>query len=81
MNIKPLKNNIFVRPITEEHESGLVVVGKDDAPRKGEIVFAADNLPVSIGDKILFGKWAGVSVKHNDEDLLVMSDMDVLVVF
>jgi chaperonin GroES len=35
-------------------------------------------LDVSVGDRILFGKWSGTEVKLDGEDLLIMKESDIL---
>ena len=33
---------------------------------------------VTVGDRILFGKWSGTEVKLEGEDLLIMKESDIL---
>lgn len=80
MSIKPLNNNIFVRTLDTQESTIALISANPEAPKMGEIVFAPAGLPVSTGDKIMFGRWAGKPVEHEGEDLLVMTDMDILVV-
>jgi len=35
-------------------------------------------LDVTVGDKVLFGKWSGTEVKIDGEDLLIMKETDIL---
>ena len=94
MQVTPLYDRLLVKRFNEEEKTKGGIIVPDSAkekPAQGQVIAAGSGrisdegkltaLTVKKGDKILFGKWAGVSVKHNDEDLLVMSDMDVLVVF
>lgn len=80
MSIKPLNNNIFVRTLDTQESAIAMVFADQESPKTGEIVFAPEGLPVSAGDKIMFGRWAGKPIEYEGEDLLVMTDMDVLVV-
>ncbi len=33
---------------------------------------------VSVGDRVLFGKWSGTEVKLDGEDLLIMKESDIM---
>ena len=35
-------------------------------------------LEVSVGDRILFGKWSGTEIRLDGEDLLIMKESDVM---
>ena len=61
-----------------------------EKPIKGEIIAAGNGkilengeirgLDVKVGDKVLFGKYAGTEVKVEGEDLLVMKEDDIMAV-
>ncbi len=38
----------------------------------------SENLDVNVGDKVLFGKYAGQAVKVDGDELLVMKEEDVM---
>ncbi len=91
-NIKPLGDQIVVKPIVEDKttKSGIVIpdtVSKE-TPQKGVVVALGtgktlrngDKVPfeVKIGDKVLFKKYSPTEVKIDDVDYLIMSQSDVL---
>jgi len=93
MNIRPLHDRVIVRRLEEERTSPGGIVIPDSAaekPSRGEIVAAGHGkilesgdvraMDVKIGDKILFGKYAGTEIKVDGEELLVMREDDIVAV-
>jgi chaperonin GroES len=91
MNIRPLQDRVLVRRAKEETKSagGIILTGSaQEKPSEGEIVAVGngkklDNgstqpMDVKAGDKVLFGKFAGSEVKVGDEDLLMMTENDIM---
>ncbi|GAB6035324.1 co-chaperone GroES [Galenea microaerophila] len=93
MAIKPLHDRVVVRRMEEEEVSAGGIVLPDSAkekPAEGEIVAVgpgkiADNgstiaMSVKVGDKVLFGKYAGQEVVVDGEELLVMREDDIIAI-
>ena len=93
MNIRPLHDRVIIKRMEEERTTPGGIVIPDSAaekPIKGEVMAvgkgkAQDNgevrpLDVKVGDKVLFGKYAGTEVKVEGEDLLVMREDDVMAI-
>ena len=91
MAIRPLHDRVLVRRLEDETTTPGGIVIPDSAkekPAQGEIVAAGngkllDNgdvraLDVKVGDKVLFGKYAGTEVKVEGEELLVMREDDIV---
>lgn len=91
--IRPLHDRILVRRTEEERKSPGGIVIPDSAtekPDQGEVLAVGNGkikddgsvrkLDVKKGDRILFGKYAGTSVKLDGEELLVMREDDVVAV-
>lgn len=91
MQIRPLHDRVIVQREEEERTSpgGIVIPdtaaekpirGKVTAVGKGKILESGDMRPldVSVGDRVLFGKYAGTEVKVNGEDLLVLREEDIM---
>ncbi|MBI2607941.1 MAG: co-chaperone GroES [Candidatus Doudnabacteria bacterium] len=77
MNIKPLGNRVLVKPLTQEEvtKSGIVLPDTAEKEKKeqGEVVAIGDGekikkLNLQIGDKVLFGKYAGDEVEMESPD-------------
>ena len=93
MNIRPLHDRVIVRRVEEEKMSagGIVLPGSaSEKPDRGEVIAAGKGritdsgevraMDVAIGDKILFGKYAGTEIKVDGEELLVMREDDIVAV-
>ncbi len=91
MNIRPLHDRVIVKRVEEETTTagGIVLPGSAaEKPSQG-VVLAVGNgkalddgtvraLEVKVGDKVLFGKYAGNEVKVDGEDLIVMREEDIM---
>ena len=91
MAIRPLHDRVLVRRLEEETMSAGGIVIPDSAkekPAEGEIIAAGNGkilengdvraLDVKVGDKVLFGKYAGTEVKVDGEELIVMREDDIV---
>ena len=91
MKFRPLHDRVVVKRVAEEEKTKGGIIIPDSAkekPQEGEVIAvgpgARDDagkvhaLDVSIGDRILFGKWSGSEVKLDGEDLLIMKESDIL---
>jgi chaperonin GroES len=89
--IRPLQDRILVKRIEEEAKTAGGIFIPDTAkekPQKGEIVAAGKGkktedgkvipLDVKVGDKVLFGKYAGTEIKVEGQELLIMREDDIL---
>jgi len=93
MNLRPLHDYVIIRRKEEPHVSQGGIVIPDAAaemPVRGEVVTAGNGrvlangkvaaVDVSVGDEVLFGKYAGTEIKLDEEQLLVMRETDILAV-
>lgn len=92
MNIKPLGDRIVVKVIEaveEKTASGIVLPDTaKEKPQQGEVIAVGpgrilDNgervpLEVAAGDRVIYSKYAGTEVKIDGEELLIISERDVL---
>ena len=91
--IRPLHDRVIVRRLEEERKSAGGIVIPDSAkekPVQGEVIAAGTGkiledgkvraLDVKVGDKILFGKYSGQTVKVKGDELLVMREEDIMAV-
>ncbi len=84
MNIKLWGSRVLVRKVEPENTtaSGIVLscpVDEDSMP-EGEVLAVGTkvNSDVSVGDKVLFGKYAGQTLRWDGENLLVIALDEVL---
>jgi chaperonin GroES len=90
MSFEPLFNRVLVKPDFENMTPGglHIPVTNAQAPQKGTILAAGPGhraedgsfLPMTlkVGDKILFGQYSAAQVQIDGEDLLIMSETEVL---
>ncbi|SFM07292.1 co-chaperone GroES [Nitrosomonas communis] len=91
MNIRPLHDRVIVKRLEEERKTASGIVIPDTAaekPDQGEVIAVGKGkvgddgkiraLEVKVGDKVLFGKYAGQSVKIKGEEYLVMREEDIM---
>ena len=91
MNVRPLNDRVLVKRLEEETKTagGIILAGSAaEKPSQG-VVLAVGNgqvtdagevrpLDVKAGDKVLFGQYAGTTVKVDGEELLIMKESDIL---
>ena len=91
MNIRPLHDRVIVKRVEAERTTASGIVIPDSAgekPDQGEVLAIGpgkrdDNgkqiaLDVKVGDRVLFGKYAGQAVKVDGEEVLVMREEDIM---
>lgn len=91
MPITPLHDRVLVRRIVGEDKTtgGLLIPETaKEKPQEGEVVSVGagawtktgNRVPMDVksGDRILFGKWSGSEIRLDGEDLLVMTQDDIL---
>ncbi len=91
MHIRPLRDRIIVKRIEAQRTTASGIVIPDTAtekPEQGEVVAVGpgkrddkgDLIPmgVKVGDRVLFGKYAGQTVKVEGEELQVMREDDIM---
>ncbi|MBP0610808.1 MULTISPECIES: co-chaperone GroES [Burkholderia] len=91
MQIRPLYDRVIVKRIEQQRTTASGIVIPDSAaerPERGEVMAVGSGrllqdgsqrpLQLQVGDQVLFGKYAGQTVKVNGEELLVMREEDVM---
>ena len=93
MNIRPLHDRVIIKRMEEERTTAGGIVIPDSAtekPSKGEVMAVGNGkvldsgevraLELKVGDQVLFGQYAGTTVKYEGEEYLVMREEDVIAV-
>ena len=88
LSIKPLADRVLVEPAPAETKTSSGIIIPDTAkekPQKGTIVAVGkgtkDNpITVSVGDSVLYGKYAGTELQHEGVDYLIMKESDILAI-
>jgi len=93
VSIRPLFDRVVVRQLEAENKTsgGIILPGSAaEKPNQGEVVAvgpgaALDSgetrpVSVSVGDRVLFGKYASTEHEINGEELLIVRESDILAV-
>jgi len=94
MNLKPLFDNVVVKPAKAEEQtkSGLVIPDSaKEKPQKGEVVAVGEGrwdedgakrvpMDVKVGDTVVYKEWGKTSIKIDGDEYFIMSQGDILAV-
>jgi chaperonin GroES len=91
MQIRPLHDRVIIKRLAAETTTAFGIVIPDSAgekPDQGEVIAVGPGkrdeagriiaLDVKVGDRVLFGKYSGQTVKVDGEELLVMREEDIM---
>ena len=91
MKIRPLHDRVIIKRLEEERKTASGIVIPDTAaekPDQGEVMAVGPGkrddegkqhpLDVKVGDRVLFGKYSGTTVKVEGDELLVLREEDIL---
>ena len=90
-SLEPLEDRIVVRPLEEETQktpSGIIIpdTAKEE-PQEGEVVAVGPGrfedgklvpMTLKVGDRVIYSKYGGTEVKVEGEDLLILTEHDIL---
>ncbi len=92
VKLQPLADRVVIRPLeeTEEMRGGLYIPDTaKEKPQQGEIVAVGPGrvekgervpMELSVGQKVLYGKYSGTEVSFDDEQYLIVKESDVLAI-
>ena len=93
MALRPLHDRVIVKRLDNERKTASGIVIPESAaekPDQGEILAVGpgkknedgkvQSLDVKVGDKVLFGKYAGQTVKVDGDEVLVIREEEILAV-
>ena len=93
MKIRPLHDRVVIKRVEQETKTagGIVLPGSAaEKPSQGEVIAVGNGLiteagevrplDLKVGDKVLFGQYAGSTVKVDGEELLIMKESEIFAV-
>ncbi|HVZ67459.1 MAG TPA: co-chaperone GroES [Patescibacteria group bacterium] len=93
VNIKPLFNNVLVKPMdAEEKTAGGIYLPETskEKPQVGLVMAVGDGevtpkgdkhtMTVKVGDKVMYKKWGGNEVKVGHEEWTIVEEKDILAI-
>ncbi|BDV41589.1 10 kDa chaperonin [Geotalea uraniireducens] len=91
MNLRPLHDRIIVKRLEEENKTAggiFIPETAKEKPQKGEVIAVGKGkkaedgkvtpIDVKVGNKVLFGKYAGTEIKIDGQEYLIMREDDIL---
>lgn len=90
--IKPLLDRVVLRAIENEEttKSGIVLASKSQEKSQiaevvaigpGGIIDGKEiKMQLSVGDKVVYSKYAGAMIKYNDEEYIIVKQEEVLAI-
>lgn len=91
VKLRPLGDRVVIKPLSRETVTKSGIMLPDTAkekPQEGEILAVGpgkvfDNgkrgvLEVSVGQKVLFAKYAGTEFKHEGQEYLILRESDIV---
>ncbi len=92
-NIKPLFDNVLIKPLEAEEKTASGIILPDSAkekPQIGEIMATGEgvkdkngkliSMSVKVGQKVMYKKWGGNEVKVGNEEWTIVEQKDILAV-
>ena len=88
MNVKPLSDRVLILPNQAEEKTAGGLYIPDTAKEKplaGKVVAVGPDtaevkMEVSVGDQVLYGKYAGTEIQVEGESYLIMRQSDILAI-
>lgn len=93
LKLQPLGDRVVVeREESEGRTSGGILLpdAAKDKPTRGVVVSVGNGrllddgtrgtLQVKVGDRVIFTNWAGETLKHEDDELILMREEDILAI-
>lgn len=88
MTIKPIGDRLIVAPVKEEEitKSGIILPETAQEKRAEGVIISIGNgekiyrLGLSVGQKVIFNKYAGDEIRQGDQDLKILNHEDVLAI-
>ena len=81
--IKPLGDRVVVEPTTqsEKTESGIILPDTaQEKPQEGRVLAVGDCVSVKKDDLVLYPKYTRTEITHEGQDILIMSEKEILAV-
>jgi chaperonin GroES len=94
VGIRPIDERVLIEPIEEEERKVGGIIIPDTAkerPQMGKVIALGDDMTkkeggkklseiLKVGDKVLYAKYGGTEIKHDNKPYLIVSRNDILAV-
>jgi chaperonin GroES len=93
-DIKPLFDNVLVKPLEADQKTASGIILPDSAkekPQIGEVMaigvgvmddgeIVKNSMQVKVGQKVIYKKWGGDEVKVKNEEWMIVKQSDILAI-
>jgi len=93
INIKPLSDNVLIKPLVADQKTASGILLPDSAkekPQVGQIMAIGTGLitpegktlpmNVKVGQKVMYKKWGGDEIKVENEEWMIVKQSDILAI-
>lgn len=88
VNIKPLADRVLIEAAAAEEKTAGGIIIPDTAkekPQRGTVIAVGNGkvdepMTVKVGDKVLYGKYAGTDINVEGNDYLIMRESDIVAI-
>lgn len=88
VSIKPLADRVLIEAAAAEEKTAGGIIIPDTAkekPQKGTVVAVGpgkkdEPMTVKVGDKVLYGKYAGTEITIDGDNYLIMRESDIVAI-
>ena len=85
MKLEPLGDRVVLKQLVAEEttKSGIVLPGQSkEKPQQAEVVIDGKEvtMSVSVGDQVIYSKYAGTEVELDKEDYIIVKQSDILAI-
>lgn len=93
MNLKPLGDRVVVKPVEQDEQTASGIFLPETAkekPQQGEIIAVGPGardedgerlaMDVNVGDRVLYARYSGTSVKIDGKEILILKESDILAI-
>jgi chaperonin GroES len=93
MNLKPLGDRLVVQPVEQDEQTASGIFLPETAkekPQQGEVIAAGPGarnekgeraaMEVAVGDRVLYARYSGTTVKLDGKEYLILKESDVLAI-
>lgn len=88
MTVKPLGDRVLIKRVEAEEKTkgGIILTSAaQEQPQLAEVIAVGPGteevkMEVKAGDQVIFSKYAGTEIKLDGEELIIMSQKDILAI-
>ncbi len=93
MNLKPLGDRLVVKPVEQDDQTASGIFLPETAkekPQQGDVIAAGPGarnekgertaMEVSVGDRVLYARYSGTTVKIEGKEVLILKETDILAI-